>query len=412
MSPPGEEDFRTGVQQDLFQYHFAEPDPHQGHQDLVPQGGPPGSQRAAFKSSPSHIERLRALPEVRPIPWRAGQELLPEKAIDSPRVQQRGAILLSTRGNVVGTPCTHCAAGFGRFSQCITLEPWFQGACSTCIFTSKGNKCSLRHEASGTADGRALRYHSSNPEMLKSYILSKASDPPKPPRKRKRRSEADNPPPNINFSAPPSNIAESFPSAPPDLDRLLQADIAGRQTPDAREQSYQLEKKQKHRENAAQDDMADTTNTPKHILPRGKQPSNAISSTRGWTAPNTPNPTAEPVNYIRTVQHANTPTPSTQPANYLPTVQHATTPNPSTQSANYIETVLHGNTPNSAAKLDPSGHTTQPSTSAIDALPKEKQRHIHVLLSRMQGNVDHLQQQMNFLKAVLGMEIDEPGDVR
>lgn len=151
MSPPGEEeDYRNGAQQDLFQYHFAEPGPHhQSHHDASQQGGAPGSQRAVFKSSPSHIERLRALPEVRPIPWRAGQELLPEKAIDSPRVQQRGAILLSTRGNVVETPCTHCAAGYGRFSQCITLEQWFQGACSTCIFTSKGNKCSLRHETSG-----------------------------------------------------------------------------------------------------------------------------------------------------------------------------------------------------------------------------------------------------------------------
>jgi hypothetical protein len=47
------------------------------------------------------------------------------------------------------TPCSHCSAGFGRFSQCITLENWFQGACSTCIFTSKGNKCSLRFQTSG-----------------------------------------------------------------------------------------------------------------------------------------------------------------------------------------------------------------------------------------------------------------------
>jgi hypothetical protein len=95
------------------------------------------------------LDRLRALPEVRSIPWRLGQELPPERSIDSPRVQQRGAILLSTRGTVSPSPCEHCAAGYGRFSVCITLELWFQGACSSCIFTSKGNKCSLRFQTSG-----------------------------------------------------------------------------------------------------------------------------------------------------------------------------------------------------------------------------------------------------------------------
>jgi Protein of unknown function (DUF3716) len=95
------------------------------------------------------LDRLRALPEVREIPWRPGQELPPERSIDSPRVQQRGAILLSTRGAIAPSPCEHCAGGYGRFSKCVTLEHWFQGACSGCIFTSKGNKCSLRCLKSG-----------------------------------------------------------------------------------------------------------------------------------------------------------------------------------------------------------------------------------------------------------------------
>lgn len=94
-------------------------------------------------------EKLRTLPVVRPIPWRPGQELPPEKSSDSPRVQQRGAVLLATRGQIADPPCTHCAGGYGRFSECIALGNWFQGACSGCVFTSKGNKCSLRHEVSG-----------------------------------------------------------------------------------------------------------------------------------------------------------------------------------------------------------------------------------------------------------------------
>jgi hypothetical protein len=95
------------------------------------------------------LDRLRALPVVREIPWRPGQELPPERSIDSPRVQQRGAILLSTRGAIAPNPCEHCASGYGRFSICVISGNWFQGACSGCIFTSKGNKCSLRFQTSG-----------------------------------------------------------------------------------------------------------------------------------------------------------------------------------------------------------------------------------------------------------------------
>lgn len=231
--------------------------------------------------------------------------------------------------------------------------------------------------------------------MLKSYILSKASNPSQPPKKRKRRSEADKPSSNTNLAEPPSSTAESYPTAPPDLDRLLQADIAGRQTPDAREQSYQLEKRQKYHQDAPKDDMTNTTTTPKHTLHQVRQQhSNTTPSTRGWTAPTTANAPAEPINFIRTVQHANIPNPSTQPVNYIQTVLHTSTPNPATQ-----------------AKPDTSSHVPQPSNAAIDAFPKEKQRHIHGLLSRLQGNVDHLQQQLNFLKAVLGVPMDEPADV-
>ena len=109
----------------------------------APSSPRPGSIHIPF------LDRLRAVPEVRAIPWRLGQELPPERSIDSPRVQQRGATLLSTRGAVAPSPCEHCAAGYGRFSQCVILEQWFQGACSGCIFTSKGNKCSLRFQTSG-----------------------------------------------------------------------------------------------------------------------------------------------------------------------------------------------------------------------------------------------------------------------
>jgi hypothetical protein len=90
------------------------------------------------------LSGLRALPEVRPIPWVPGKELPVEKSTESPRTQTRGAFLLSTRGNINNPPCTHCASGSGRFALCISMAEWFHGACSTCQMATRGNLCSLR----------------------------------------------------------------------------------------------------------------------------------------------------------------------------------------------------------------------------------------------------------------------------
>jgi hypothetical protein len=90
------------------------------------------------------LDPLRALPELRLIPWYQGKELPLHKSTESTRVQTRGASLLASRGEVRDPPCTHCATGVGRFSQCIALDNWFHGACATCQFATRGNLCSLR----------------------------------------------------------------------------------------------------------------------------------------------------------------------------------------------------------------------------------------------------------------------------
>lgn len=90
------------------------------------------------------LSGLRALPELRAIPWVPGKELPPEKSTDSPRTQTRGAFLLSTRGNINNPPCSHCATGSGRFMLCVSLDDFFHGACSTCQMATRGNLCSLR----------------------------------------------------------------------------------------------------------------------------------------------------------------------------------------------------------------------------------------------------------------------------
>jgi len=125
----------------------------------------PNSASKARKAGLDALESLRALPEVRAIPWQAGKELPAEKSTHSPRSQTRGAFLLATRGLIRNPPCTHCATGVGRFSVCVSLEGWFHGACATCQVYSvllvicvdltkkqmgtRGNLCSLRKGAKG-----------------------------------------------------------------------------------------------------------------------------------------------------------------------------------------------------------------------------------------------------------------------
>lgn len=92
------------------------------------------------------LDRLRALPEVRPIPWYPGKELPPEKSTESDRVQTRSACIMASRGKINEPPCTHCATGLGRFSKCISLDEYLSGACSTCHLAARGNSCSLRQK--------------------------------------------------------------------------------------------------------------------------------------------------------------------------------------------------------------------------------------------------------------------------
>src|SRR4051794_39305138 len=76
------------------------------------------------------LERLAKLPKKREIPWQEGKELPPEKSTESSRLQQRGACLLSTKGDIAQIACDHCVkTNNGRFTNCIALYPWFQGAC-------------------------------------------------------------------------------------------------------------------------------------------------------------------------------------------------------------------------------------------------------------------------------------------
>jgi hypothetical protein len=114
--------------------------------------------RAPANKGVDTLESLRALPTLREIPWKEGRELAPEQiSKQCTRVQTRGAFLLVQRGQVRIPSCNRCTAGTGRFSQCVSLDGWFKGACATCEMATRGNLCSLRKELEGMSRERCNR---------------------------------------------------------------------------------------------------------------------------------------------------------------------------------------------------------------------------------------------------------------
>ncbi|CZT10218.1 uncharacterized protein RCO7_02947 [Rhynchosporium graminicola] len=172
----------------------------QGRPALETQNPGSSSSSKPHSNYVSFLDKLKLLPEVRiSIPWRPGQELPPEKAGDSTRVQQRGAILLSTRGTAMADPCALCAGGYGRFAVCVTLER--------------------------TEDGRALRYHADG-SVSRSQNLEESS---------KKRKRTALPPKQTLPITQSTKYTSIYPQiqpphpAPLDLDMLLQASIASDQ---------------------------------------------------------------------------------------------------------------------------------------------------------------------------------------
>ncbi len=64
-------------------------------------------------------------------------------------------------------------------------------------------------------------------------------------------------------------------------------------------------------------------------------------------------------------------------------------------------------TPGSATLQEFSGHSKIASTPMIDTLPKAKQRQIFSVISGLQGGIDHLQKQLDALKALLGIDVED-----
>ncbi|KAL2062711.1 hypothetical protein VTL71DRAFT_5783 [Oculimacula yallundae] len=143
-SPPPKPSFITS-----YYSPSPEPEPEVNHgPDIKP---PPPAKRRDMPVAES-LQSLLELPILRPIPWREGQELPPDKSYEHERAEVRIAVIMTTRGDIAEEPCQHCARGNGRFTECVYKEGWFLGACASCYFKHQGNLCSFRFEQKAEAD--------------------------------------------------------------------------------------------------------------------------------------------------------------------------------------------------------------------------------------------------------------------
>lgn len=216
----------------------------------------------------------------------------------------------------------------------------------------------------GTADGRLLRYYTDDPE---SYSHVAAEQLNQTIKKRKRSSVPGSGQQNAQIKAYTSIY--SSPDVPrstsPDLDMLIQAQIA-------REQSEELD-------SPVRLDMQPNQrpSQPNVARPRGPAKVTAAPS---------------PYQLYSEDQRSNT-------GPLLP--RDAA---PLSQTGN--ETL----TPISATwQTRSSNNTAGPTLSLVNCLPRAKQRELYGIISQCQGEIDNLRRQLSSLKYYLGVEDEESG---
>jgi hypothetical protein len=241
--------------------------------------------------------------------------------------------------------------------------------------------------------------------MLQSFFSSKESDPAQPAKKRKKRSDA-----KVQLVTQPNHASlyqqvEPHTPVSPDMDTLLQAEIArGESAGYSHIGGEKRQKKQEH--NVLRDYSTITQLPPQSKIPSGDTYPQQIVS-RGWTPANIqPRPQVslpEPINYIQ-------PAPVQQV--YQQAIQEQqpsphTLPAPAQQV--YQET-MQQQRPYTPVRPNSSRESNkEPAVPIIDSMPKSKQRHIFGIVSGLQGGIDHLQKQLNLLKSSLGIDLDDEG---
>lgn len=208
--------------------------------------------------------------------------------------------------------------------------------------------------------------------MLEIY-KSQGDQQSQPPRKRKRRSAPAKSQLVDDTSYPSTNQPESssatyaplespLPSSP-DLDTLLQAEIA-RDESSGLEHVHQMGKKQKTQHHNSHDDVA--------------RPDRFVRESKA----------KEPHHNARITE------------DLVVTSPRDRDPHPKVWNVQPV------------AQQDWAGSIKDEQNPVIETLSKAKQRQIYGLISGLQGEIDHLQKQLNLLRTLLGIEFDHPAKVR
>jgi len=174
--------------------------------------------------------------------------------------------------------------------------------------------------------------------------------------------------------AQPSATAASPQTASPDMDSLLQAEIAREESTGLLGYVHDMEKKQKRHHNiTASPEMSNDR------LPRSNEHSGGKSLVQAYS-------------HMLTRRVASTPL--------------ATGPTPPRPLQDPYIQFKHPETLTAGRGAAHEEDEGQP-VPLIDTLPKSKQRQIFGLISGIQGGIDHLQKQLNLLQSALGIEIED-----
>jgi hypothetical protein len=223
----------------------------------------------------------------------------------------------------------------------------------------------------GTADGRALRYHTTdNSDTLQSYIRNVSDIPLQTTKKRKRRSAPAStiPPHNASYSSEQRFDSPVPEPDSPDLDTLLQAEIAREHASGPPENVMAVERR---------------APPPRSAIPHTAPEASGSSS--AWTPANQP---------------------LTDNQGALPNVSKSRDAAPVAAARWAAIKDPRPTTPGSSTMPEYAGQGAA-GAALIDTFPKTKQRHIYGVIGGLESGIDHLNAQVVSLKALLGIDVDD-----
>lgn len=318
-------------------------------------------------------DRLMAMPEKRPLPWRDGVEAGAENETggESRRKQIRFGCLLATRGEIQENPCVSCAKGSGKFRVCVALDGYFKGACASCQLSGRPNRCSIKK---GDDDGEspAAAAVLDTPSGQDSSMLSirqqatPSDTAPKPAPKKRKTAKAD----KANTAAE-AKIPE-WESARPQWEQEL-GDAHARQQ--QQRQQQQMNEIVQRPWAPVNDGMGGINgiNVIRTIPQEQQQQQQHRNSMGGWAAVN------------------NAPTPTPQGYGNI---------SDSTGSFRGRQNSVREQARREETYNDDGG------VALIDTLPKNKQRQVYGLVSGLQNGIQGLQRELDSLKKALGIDED------